>query len=156
MNGILCRASGNLADNKRSWSIAALILDTRTGGTQRYGVGGATPTNLMQFAKALITTAKAFKANLTTALILLAMEDDPHGAFMTDPSGALNARVQGGAGFTIVLVETETCRSRRGGQPRSRAKLLKLVTSGGCVVLLKRNLACLQPIIGRSSVMRSK
>ncbi len=47
----------------------------------RYGVDGGSPTKLQELAKALITTAKAFKLGLTSSVIVPAMEDDPHGAF---------------------------------------------------------------------------
>jgi hypothetical protein len=47
----------------------------------RYGIDGGTPSKLTELAKALITTAKAFKLGLTSSVLIPAMEDDPHGAF---------------------------------------------------------------------------
>ena len=47
----------------------------------RYGVGGATPTKLMNLARTLIVTARAFALGLTSSVVLPAMKDDPHGAF---------------------------------------------------------------------------
>jgi hypothetical protein len=47
----------------------------------RYGVTNGTPNKLQNIANTLITTAKAFKLNLTSSVLLPAMQDDPHGAF---------------------------------------------------------------------------
>jgi hypothetical protein len=47
----------------------------------RYGVNGGAPTKLVELAKGLVTTAKAFKLGLTSSVLLPAMNDDPHQAF---------------------------------------------------------------------------
>ncbi len=47
----------------------------------RYGINGNTRTNVSDIGRALIVTVKAFKMGLTNAVILPAMDDDPHGAF---------------------------------------------------------------------------
>lgn len=47
---------------------------------QRYGIQGA-PTNVTEIGRALCTAVKAFKLGLTSAVIVPAMRDDPHGAF---------------------------------------------------------------------------
>jgi len=46
----------------------------------RYGVVGA-QTNIVEIAHAMCTAVKAFKLGLTSAVIIPAMRDDPHGAF---------------------------------------------------------------------------
>jgi hypothetical protein len=47
----------------------------------RYGIGGGSPTKLVEIAKALVTTAKAFRLGLTSSVLIPALNDDPHGAF---------------------------------------------------------------------------
>ncbi len=47
----------------------------------RYGLGGATPTKLVNLGRTLIVTAKAFAMGLTSSVVMPAMKDDPHGAF---------------------------------------------------------------------------
>jgi hypothetical protein len=47
----------------------------------RYGIDGGSPTKLVEIAKALSTTARAFKLGLTSSVIMPVMRDDPHGAF---------------------------------------------------------------------------
>lgn len=47
----------------------------------RYQVTNGTPNRLAQIARALITSARAFKLGLTQSVIMPAMRDDPHGAF---------------------------------------------------------------------------
>lgn len=46
----------------------------------RYGITGA-PTNVVEIGRALCTAVRAFKLGLTSALVMPAMRDDPHGAF---------------------------------------------------------------------------
>jgi hypothetical protein len=72
--------TSKVASNLLGLNLAAQL---RPSGAdlQRYGVPGGAPTKLVDFAKALITTAKAFKLGLTSAVMMPAMEDDPHGAF---------------------------------------------------------------------------
>ena len=47
----------------------------------RYGVTAGTPTRLLDIAKTLIVTAKAFAMGLSNSVVLPALRDDPHGAF---------------------------------------------------------------------------
>ncbi len=47
----------------------------------RYGINGNTRSNVSDIGRALIVTVKAFKMGLTNAVVLPAMDDDPHGAF---------------------------------------------------------------------------
>jgi hypothetical protein len=47
----------------------------------RYGVSMASPTTLLNFAKTLAITAKAFSLGLSNSVIMPAFRDDPHGAF---------------------------------------------------------------------------
>ncbi len=47
----------------------------------RYGVDLGTRANVLALAENLIVTAKAFALGLTSAVVMPAMEDDPHGAF---------------------------------------------------------------------------
>ena len=72
--------TAKVASNLLGVNLAAQL---RPSGSDlaRYGIGGGSPTKLVDFAKALITTAKAFKLGLTSAVMMPAMEDDPHGAF---------------------------------------------------------------------------
>ncbi len=46
-----------------------------------YGIDGNTRGNVRQIAEVLIFSVKAFKMGLTNAVVLPAMNDDPHGAF---------------------------------------------------------------------------
>ena len=52
----------------------------------RYGIDDGTPNKLSEIARALITTARAFKHGLTSSVIMPAMRDDPHGAFGDMPN----------------------------------------------------------------------
>ncbi len=47
----------------------------------RYGITGNTQSNVTAIANALIIAVKAFKMGLTNAMLIPAMQDDPHGAF---------------------------------------------------------------------------
>jgi hypothetical protein len=47
----------------------------------RYGITGTSPTKLVDLAKSMIVTAKAFSMGLTSSVIIPAFRDDPHGAF---------------------------------------------------------------------------
>jgi len=46
-----------------------------------YGVDGATRNNVRDIAEMMIFSVKAFKMGLTNAVVIPAMNDDPHGAF---------------------------------------------------------------------------
>ena len=47
----------------------------------RYGLTAGTRASVTSIGRALIVTAKAFRMGLTNAVVLPAMDDDPHGAF---------------------------------------------------------------------------
>jgi len=47
----------------------------------RYGIDGNTRANVAELGRALIVTAKAFQADLTNAVLMPAMTDDPHRHF---------------------------------------------------------------------------
>lgn len=47
----------------------------------RYGIDGTTRSNISDIGRALIVAVKAFRMGLTNAVVLPAMDDDPHGAF---------------------------------------------------------------------------
>jgi hypothetical protein len=72
--------TGKASANLLGQNLAAL-LSPSADDLMRYGVTGSTPTKLSEIARALITTAKAFKLGLTQSVVLPAMRDDPHGAF---------------------------------------------------------------------------
>jgi hypothetical protein len=57
----------------------------------RYGITLGTPTKLVEFAKTLIITAKAFRLGLTSCVLMPAFNDDPHQAFADQ--NALDATV---------------------------------------------------------------
>ncbi len=61
-------------------NLAAKLQITADDQT-RYGLSGATRSNVSDIAKALIVTIKAFKMGLTNSVVLPAMDDDPHGAW---------------------------------------------------------------------------
>ena len=58
----------------------------------RYGIDGGSPTKLVEFAKSLVITAKAFTMGLTSSVLIPAFRDDPHGAF--NDMGNLRATVR--------------------------------------------------------------
>lgn len=68
-------ASGLLGTN------LADALQPSDADLARYGVSLASPTKLLDLAKSLIVTSKAFAMGLTSCVILPAFRDDPHGAF---------------------------------------------------------------------------
>jgi hypothetical protein len=72
--------TGKVASNLLGKNLAAQLTPT-TDDYTRYGVNGSTSSKLMSIAETLITTVKAFKLNLTNAVLLPGMQDDPHGAF---------------------------------------------------------------------------
>jgi hypothetical protein len=71
---------GKTSANFLGKNLAALLAPSAED-LNRYGITGGTPTKLSEIGKALITTARAFKLNLTQSVIMPAMRDDPHGAF---------------------------------------------------------------------------
>lgn len=72
--------TGKASANLLGRNLAAL-LSPSAQDLGRYGVDGGTSSKLSELARALITTAKAFKLGLTQSVVLPAMMDDPHGAF---------------------------------------------------------------------------
>ncbi|MEZ4399585.1 MAG: hypothetical protein R3B06_06185 [Kofleriaceae bacterium] len=56
-------------------------LAITAGDRSRYGVDVGTRANVLALADNLIVTAKAFAMGLTSAVVMPAMMDDPHGAF---------------------------------------------------------------------------
>ena len=71
---------GKTAANLLGKNLAAQ-LQVQAADDTRYGVNAGTATRISEFARALATTAKAFKMGLTTSLVMPAFNDDPHGAF---------------------------------------------------------------------------
>jgi hypothetical protein len=76
------------------------VLTPTDADMARYGVGPATRSNVMDIARVLMVTAKAFKLGLTSSVVLPAMGDDPHGAFndmgsLTDTVTSLGAVLDG-------------------------------------------------------------
>jgi hypothetical protein len=61
-----------------------------TADDQRYGIAGA-QTNVVEIGRSLCIAVRAFKLGLTSALVIPAMRDDPHGAF--NNMGSLEANV---------------------------------------------------------------
>jgi hypothetical protein len=76
--------TGKVAANLIGKNLADKLRPTPDDLT-RYGIAGA-PAKLQQIGTTLITTVKAFSLNLTSAILLPGMNDDPHGAF-ADPTG---------------------------------------------------------------------
>ncbi|MFT3694063.1 MAG: hypothetical protein QM831_13045 [Kofleriaceae bacterium] len=68
-------AAGLLGTN-----LAAQLQITDADKT-RYGVGTGTPNNVNEIAEGLIVAVKAFRMGLTNAIVMPAMNDDPHTAF---------------------------------------------------------------------------
>ncbi len=59
----------------------ASVLTPSADDYARYGVNLGTRSTIMDLAKTLMVTAKAFKLGLTSSVLLPAFNDDPHGAF---------------------------------------------------------------------------
>lgn len=72
--------TGKVAANLLGKNLASQLRPTADDLT-RYGVNAGTPSKVANIATTLITTVKAFKLNLTNAVLLPGMNDDPHGAF---------------------------------------------------------------------------
>lgn len=86
----------------------ASVLTPTDQDMARYGVGPGTRSNVMDIARVLMVTAKAFKLGLTSSVVLPAMRDDPHGAF-NDMNNLRNTVASLGAvlqGFYDELAET--------------------------------------------------
>ncbi|HRI72423.1 MAG TPA: hypothetical protein PK156_49650 [Polyangium sp.] len=75
----------SLRTGKASASLLGKNLASQLAPTSadmdRYGIGAGTPTKIVDIAKALITTARAFQLQLTQSVVVSALRDDPHGAF---------------------------------------------------------------------------
>ncbi|HJZ86370.1 MAG TPA: hypothetical protein VKN99_14415 [Polyangia bacterium] len=85
----------------------------------RYGVSLSSQTKLLELAKALITTAKAFKLGLCNCVLIPALQDDPHPAF-ADPPGLVDTVTTIGKsldGFMadLMAVDDPTCAGRKIG-----------------------------------------
>jgi hypothetical protein len=76
--------TGKVAANLLGKNLASQLKPT-PDDISRYGIANA-PAKLSSIGLTLITTAKAFKLNLTNSVLLPGMLDDPHGAF-ADPTG---------------------------------------------------------------------
>jgi hypothetical protein len=59
----------------------ASVLTPSDADYLRYGVNLGTRTTILNLAKTLMITAKAFRLGLTSSVIVSAFNDDPHGAF---------------------------------------------------------------------------
>jgi hypothetical protein len=68
-------AAGVIGSNRAS------ELQITPADLARYGIDGNTRSNVADLARALIVTAKAFRADLTNAVLMPAMTDDPHRHF---------------------------------------------------------------------------
>ena len=77
--------TGKVSANLLGKNLGTQLMPTAADLT-RYGVTNATPAKLQNIANTLITTYKAFKLNLTSSVMLPAMQDDPHGAFADMPT----------------------------------------------------------------------
>lgn len=84
--------AANRSTNKKSYTTAsgaagflgtnlAAKLSLQPAELTMYGVDGNTRGNVRAIAETLIFSVKAFKMGLTSAIVLPAMNDDPHGAF---------------------------------------------------------------------------
>jgi hypothetical protein len=73
-------ATGQKAASLLGTNLAS-VLTPSTDDYNRYGVNLGTRSTIMELAKTLMVTAKAFKLGLTSSVILPAFNDDPHGAF---------------------------------------------------------------------------
>lgn len=71
---------GKTSANFLGKNLAAQLVPS-ADDLDRYGIDGGTPSKLSEIARALITTAKAFRLGLTQSVIMPVMRDDPHGAF---------------------------------------------------------------------------
>ena len=72
--------TGKVASNLLGKNLASQLAPTADDFT-RYGITGSSKASLKAIAEALITTYKAFKLNLTSAVLIPGTADDPHGAF---------------------------------------------------------------------------
>ncbi len=71
--------TAKVAANLLGKNLSSALTPTAADDT-RYGVTSA-QTNIKEIAHAMCTAVKAFKLGLTSAVIVPAMRDDPHGAF---------------------------------------------------------------------------
>jgi hypothetical protein len=100
----------------------ASALQITAADLARYGVDGNTRSNVADLARSLIVTAKAFQADLTNAVLMCAMTDDPHrhfaandvdvvpgqlkvvlDAFMADLQSATDPRTSGPLADNVVI-----------------------------------------------------
>jgi hypothetical protein len=69
------KAAGLLGTNLAS------VLTPTAEDDARYGINAGTRTAIVEFARTLMVSVKAFKLGLTSSVILPTLRDDPHGAF---------------------------------------------------------------------------
>jgi hypothetical protein len=72
--------TGKVAANLLGKNLADQLRPT-DADLARYGVNSGSETKLLDIAKNLIVTAKAFKMGLTSSVVMRILSDDPHGAF---------------------------------------------------------------------------
>jgi hypothetical protein len=72
----------------------AAALQITPADLARYGVDGNTRGNVAELARALIVTAKAFRADLTNAVVMPAMTDDPHRHFAVNDVDVVPAQLK--------------------------------------------------------------
>jgi hypothetical protein len=72
--------TGKVAANLLGKNLADQLRPT-DADLQRYGVNAGSETKLLEIARALIVTAKAFRMGLTQSVFMRVLSDDPHGAF---------------------------------------------------------------------------
>ena len=92
-------ATGQKAASLLGTNLASVLTPT-DADMVRYGVNAGTRSNVLDIARVLMVTAKAFKMGLTSSVVLPAMKDDPHGAFndmgnLTSTVTALGAVLDG-------------------------------------------------------------
>lgn len=84
-------ATGKTASSLLGTNLASALRPSNDD-LARYGINGGSPNKLVELAKSLIITAKAFAMGLTSSVVIPAMRDDPHGAF--NDMGNLRSTVQ--------------------------------------------------------------
>jgi hypothetical protein len=110
--------TGKTASNLLGLNLAPQLQPSATD-MANYGVNAGTQTNLLELAKSLITTAKAFKLGLTNCVIMPAMNDDPHGAFanMTSLVSTVTTlgKILDGFMMDLMSVDDPSCAGRKIG-----------------------------------------
>ena len=73
-------ANGKVAANLLGKNLSTQLVPTAADDLA-YGIDSGSPTTVVELAHALCTAVKAFKLGLSTALVVPAYRDDPHGLF---------------------------------------------------------------------------